>query len=195
MQRQKKSPESVIVTTGGFGYEVFITLNTYYKLPDAGEEISYLIYTHVREDMLQLYGFLDENEKKLFHLLLGVAKIGPRLALNILSGITPVELREAIMRGDQYRISQIPRVGKKTAERMIVELKDKVNKLAASTIEPLASDKGHHREIDDVLAALLVLGYSRKEAEKGVSKALAGFNDRVSVEKLLKESLRMLTKV
>jgi Holliday junction DNA helicase RuvA len=190
----KKTPDRAIVNTGGIGYEVFITLNTFYKLPDAGEDIFFLVYTHVREDTLQLFGFLDENEKRLFHLLLGVAKIGPRLALNILSGITAGELKEAIMRGDQYRINQIPRVGKKTAERIIVELKDKVKDVPVGPVESLIPDVSRGKEIDDVLEALLVLGYSKKEAEKGLSKALAESGDQSTVEKLLKESLRILTK-
>src|SRR4030042_2159839 len=122
----RKAPESVIIENHGIGYEVFISLNTFYKLPGQGEELSLLTYTHVREDCLQLYGFLDDGEKKLFHLLLGVSKIGARLALNILSGITPAELKEAILSGDQFRLSQIPRVGRKTADRIIVELRDRV---------------------------------------------------------------------
>lgn len=190
---QRKTPESVVIGTNGIGYEIFISLNTYYKLPDAGNDVFLITHTHVREDVLQLFGFLDEHEKRLFHMLMGVAKIGPRLALNILSGITPVELKDAIIRGDQYRISQIPRVGKKTAERIIVELRDKMKTVVVQAGDLRHVPDGARKAVDDVMEALLVLGYSRKEAEKGIHQALSKAPEGFTVEILLKESLRMLT--
>lgn len=190
----KKTPESVIIETNGIGYGIFISLNTFYKLPAHGEEISLHTYTHVREDCLQLFGFSNENEKRLFHLLRGVAKIGPRLALNILSGITPIELREAILSGDQFRISQVPRVGKKTAERIILELKDRVMDIPVPLAERVPVDDRFRKEVDDALEALLVLGYSKKVAENALSKILAGSSENLSVEILIRNSLSFISK-
>jgi holliday junction DNA helicase RuvA len=191
-----KTPETVIIEVNGIGFEIFISLNTYYKLPDVGETYGLLTYTHVREDCLQLYGFRDENEKKLFHLLQGVSKIGPKLALNILSGTTPEELRDAVLRADYLRISQIPRVGRKTAERIIVELRDKIKEIPAVAGVSIPVADALRNRVDDAIEALMVLGYARKDAESALGKVLAktgSQDDNLTVESLLKQSLNILT--
>jgi len=123
-----KSPESVVVDVSGVGYEVYIPLSTYYKLPDTEEYISLNTYTHIREDALQLYGFLTQREKEIFQLLISVSGVGPKLARNILSGIPAEDLISAISSGDIARLRSIPGVGGKTAERLVLELKDKMRK-------------------------------------------------------------------
>src|SRR5512139_2168186 len=114
----QKSPDHLIIDVQGVGYQVFVSLNAFYRLPEPGDRVSLLIHTHVREDALQLYGFLDREEKDLFQLLLGISGIGPRLAINILSGTPARELKEALEAGDLVRLTAIPGVGKKTAERL-----------------------------------------------------------------------------
>src|SRR6202162_3046129 len=127
----EKSPDLVVLDVGGFGYLVHIPLSTFYELPESENPASLWIHTHVREDALALYGFLTERERSLFLLLLGVTGIGPRVALPILSGIPPVELIEALRKQDVRRLVAIPGVGKKTAERMVLELAEKSSKFAA----------------------------------------------------------------
>src|SRR5574340_1278175 len=127
-----KSPEQLIVDVQGVGYQVFVSLNSFYRLPEPGGRVELLIHTHVREDALQLYGFADRDEKDLFLLLLGISGIGPRLALNILSGTPAAELQAALEAGDLVRLVAIPGIGKKTAERLIVELRDKVKVLSSA---------------------------------------------------------------
>ena len=124
-----KSPEQLIVDVNGVGYLVSVSLNAFYKLPEAGERVQLLIHTHVREDALQLYGFLDRAEKELFLLLTSVSGIGPRLAMNILSGTPTRDLLDALDASDLARLVAIPGVGKKTAERLVVELRDKIKTL------------------------------------------------------------------
>jgi Holliday junction DNA helicase RuvA len=124
-----KSPEHIIVDVQGVGYQVFVSLNSFYRLPEPGNRVDLLIHTHVREDALQLYGFMDRQEKDLFQLLIGISGIGPRLGLNILSGMRADELQEALEAGDLARLVAIPGVGKKTAERLVLELRDKVKLL------------------------------------------------------------------
>ena len=133
-----KNPGEVILDVGGVGYQVFIPLSTFYELPERGESLSLQIYTAVRENAIELYGFLTLQEKELFKLLLNVSKIGPKLAQNILSGISSEDLKTAIISGDILKLNAIPGIGKKTAERMILELKDKVPKAQATGQEAVA---------------------------------------------------------
>ena len=126
----QKIPGEIIVDVGGVGYQIFIPLNVFYQLPEINAPVSLQIHTHVREDALQLFGFRDFPEKQIFLLLIGVSGIGPKLAINILSGIPAEELARALREGDQPRLIAIPGVGRKLAERMIVELKDKLATLA-----------------------------------------------------------------
>jgi holliday junction DNA helicase RuvA len=184
-----KMPGEVIVDVGGIGYQVFIPLNVYYGLPEVGAPVALCIYTHLREDSLQLFGFHDPEEKRVFMLLNGVAGIGPKLAVNILSGIPADELARALKDGDQVRLVGVPGVGKKLAERMIVELKDKFMSM------PSEGDLNKSTERDsqlmqDAVSALVNLGYRKGEAENNVRAVLK--EGDASLEKVLKETLRRL---
>jgi holliday junction DNA helicase RuvA len=167
----EKHPNQAIVETGGVGYDVTIPVSTFTHLPDAGSEVRLRIYTHVREDALALYGFLTQDEKALFEKLIGVSGIGPTLAVKILSGLAAPDLIAAIRRGEADRLVRIPGVGKKTADRMVLELRDK---LPAPTGEEPETPAGTLTPIDqDVLSALLNLGCARPQAEAAVRKAKA----------------------
>jgi Holliday junction DNA helicase RuvA len=186
----QKIPGEIIVDVGGVGYQVLIPLNVFYQLPEIGGAINLQIHTHVREDALQLFGFNDFAEKQIFLLLIGVSGIGPKLAINILSGIPAEELARALREGDQVRLVAIPGVGRKLAERMIVELKDKLAALAPAGAES-AKPEGASQLMLDAVSALVNLGYKRAEAEKMVREVLKK-GDR-SLENVLKESLRLLS--
>ena len=186
----QKIPGEVVIDVAGVGYQIFIPLNVFYRLPEIGAPLSLQIYTHVREDALQLFGFQDLGDKQLFLLLLGVSGIGPKLAVNILSGIATDELSRALKEGDQVRLMAIPGVGRKLAERMIVELKDKFATLAPTGPES-AKIEGGSQLLSDAVSALVNLGYKRPEAEKIVREVL-GKGER-SLEKVLKESLRRVS--
>jgi Holliday junction DNA helicase RuvA len=185
----QKLPGEVIVDVAGVGYQVFIPFNVFYQLPEIGADISLQIHTHLREDALQLFGFRDLGEKQVFLLLTGVTGIGPRLALNILSGIPADELARALKEGDQVRLLSIPGVGKKLAERMIVELKDKFAALAPIAIGATKHDDSNQL-LQDAVSALINLGYKKPEAEKTVREVLRN-GDR-SLESVLKETLRRI---
>jgi Holliday junction DNA helicase RuvA len=159
-----KAPDQVVLDVGGVGYLVHIPLSTFYELPDAENPASLWVHTHVREDALALYGFLTERERALFLMLLGVTGIGPRVALTVLSGIPPAELVEALRGQDVRRLVAVPGVGKKTAERMVLELAEKVERMAPETAPPLPAAVASQ----DVISALVNLGYRRPEAERTV---------------------------
>jgi Holliday junction DNA helicase RuvA len=186
----QKIPGEVVIDVAGVGYQVFIPLNVFYRLPEIGAPLSLQIYTHVREDALQLFGFQDIGDKQLFLLLLGVSGIGPKLAVNILSGIATDELSRALKEGDQVRLMAIPGVGRKLAERMIVELKDKFATLAPTGPES-AKIEGGSQLLSDAVSALVNLGYKRPEAEKIVRDVLR--KGERSLENVLKESLRRVS--
>lgn len=186
----QKIPGEVVVDVAGVGYQIFIPLNVFYRLPEIGAPLSLQIYTHVREDALQLFGFQDVGDKQLFLLLLGVSGIGPKLAVNILSGIATDELSRALKEGDQVRLMAIPGVGRKLAERMIVELKDKFATLAPIGPES-AKTEGGSQLLLDAVSALVNLGYKRPEAEKIVREVLR--KGERSLENVLKESLRRVS--
>jgi holliday junction DNA helicase RuvA len=167
----EKHPNQAIVETGGVGYDVMIPVSTFTQLPEAGAEVRLRIHTHVREDALSLYGFITQDEKALFEKLIGVSGIGPKLAVTILSGLAAADLIQSIRRGEVERLVRIPGIGKKTAERMVLELRDKLP--AATGDEPAAPET--LSSIDqDVLSALLNLGCGRPQAEAAVRKAKAG---------------------
>jgi Holliday junction DNA helicase RuvA len=188
-----KNPQSLVVDINGVGYQIFIPLSTFYQLPDEMEKVSLHTYTHVREDTLQLFGFQTEMEKEVFLLLISVSGIGPKVALNILSGMGFEELLSAIVRADSERISSIPGVGKKTSQRITLELKEKASKLVGG-IEVALEQKVEirNKEIyEDALSALINLGYPSKAAKRAIDIAL-GKDQEMNIEALLKEALRNL---
>ena len=184
-----KGTQEAVIDVAGVGYRVAIPLSTFYRLGDAGSEAALLIHTHVREDTLALYGFLTEEEQLLFERLLSVSGVGPKVALGILSGIEAPDLVEALRGSDVARLTRIPGVGKKTAERLVLELKDKMPARSAPPAEA-ASPGASSRE--DLLSALVHLGYSRPEAERGVDKALRE-GSAARFEDLLRRSLQVLS--
>jgi Holliday junction DNA helicase RuvA len=187
----RKEPQEVVVDVGGVGYRVVIPLSTFYRLGDNGADVTLLTYTHVREDALALYGFLTAGEQTLFEKLIGVAGVGPKLAVNILSGIEAPDLVLALRSSDLARLTRIPGVGRKTAERLVLELKDKMPAVAAApeAAAPAAVADGPK---DDLLSALVHLGYSRPEAERGVERALRE-DGGGRFEDLLRRTLRILS--
>lgn len=176
-----KQPYNIIIEVGGVGYSINVPLNTLSALPEEGKDIFIYVYTHVRQDTLQLYGFLSNDEKKIFVALLGISGIGPKMALNILSGIPYDKLLHAIEKEDIALLCKIPGLGKKTAHRLILELKEKI----PSTVETF------NKLFEDTLSALINLGYKKSVAKESLEKAYKkGFDN---IEDLLKESLKYLT--
>ncbi len=184
-----KSPEHLIVDVQGVGYQVFVSLNSFYRLPEPGDTVRLQIHTHVREDALQLYGFLDRAEKDLFLLLLGVSGIGPRLALNILSGTPSAELENALEAGDVVRLLAIPGVGKKTAERLVVELRDKIKLVKGAR----GADDGMRATGTEAeaVSALVNLGYRRNEAERAVKAVCAA--GATDIEAIIRNALKRVS--
>ena len=192
-----KLPSSVIIDVGGVGYEVNIPLSTFYELGDLGSEAKLHIQTHVREDALLLYGFRTSREKDMFLRLTSVSGVGPKLALTALSGMPADELIHAIRNNDLVRLTGIPGVGRKTAERLIIELRDKMAAL-------ILADAGTDREVaspvqtaedalkDDIISALVNLGWQKNVAEKAVLATLKEETGNDSFEYLLKQSLKRL---
>jgi Holliday junction DNA helicase RuvA len=195
-----KHATSVILDVAGVGYEVTIPLSTFYELEDAGSKVQLRIYTHVREDALQLYGFKSVRERELFLRLISVSGIGPKLGITLLSGMSADEIIASIRTNNLARLTLVPGIGRKTAERLVIELRDKVASLSSPELEeelgpesgaPTASSEDSMRS--DALSALLNLGYQRSSAEKAVTAAI---NDggELSVESILRNSLRKLAK-
>jgi Holliday junction DNA helicase RuvA len=191
-----KEPTQVIIDVGGVGYELTIPVSTYYELGECGVEVTLRVHTHVREDALQLFGFLTETEKRVFLLLTSVSGIGPKLAITILSGMGTEELVRALHAGDHARLVGIPGIGRKTAERMVVELKEKVAGLAMSlavapSTAPGAVAGGNLG--DDLVSALTNLGYPTAVAEKAVAAAQRELPDG-GFSRILRLALRQLAK-
>ncbi len=188
-----KTTQSVIIEAGGVGYEVYVPLSTYYKIPKEKEKLSLHIYTHVREDALILFGFKTRLEKEVFILLTSVSGIGPKLSVNILSGIGPFDLLKAISSGDSLKLQTIPGVGRKMADRIALELKDRALKvLSQEDREAPPQIEGKERLIvDDALSALLNLGYTQKSAKEAIDKARSVTTD-VTLEVLIREALKVL---
>jgi len=186
----EKRPNQVILDVGGVGYLVAVPLSTFAALGELHAEVTLLIHTHVREDALSLYGFLSAREKHLFELLLGASGVGPTLALKILSGMNVEELVPAIRGGDLARLTRIPGVGRKTAERMVVELKDKLEAVAVEAEKPAAASPAGVEA--DVKSALVNLGYDERTAEAAVAEArrLTGSS---GFEQLLRVTLSALS--
>jgi holliday junction DNA helicase RuvA len=189
----EKHPNRLVVDVGGVGYDVSVPLSTFYGLGEPGSTIALRIHMHVREDALALFGFATVLEQDLFERLIGVSGIGPKVALAVLSGIEPVELVRAIERGDIGRLTAIPGIGKKTAERIVLELKDRLPRpqVAAAAAGDATSTAPLMR--DDLLSALMNLGYHRPLAERAVDQAVKVAPD-ASFESTLKQALRELAK-
>jgi holliday junction DNA helicase RuvA len=183
-----KSPNHAVVEAGGVGYDVTISIPTFSDLPNAGVEVALHVHTHVREDALALFGFLRAEEKKLFEKLISVSGIGPKLAITILSGMSAEFMVAAIRGNDLAQLTKIPGIGKKTAERMVLELRDKLD---AFTAAPAAAHASPVEE--DVMSALVNLGYQRPAAEKAVSKAAENSSAK-AFDALFREALALLRK-
>ena len=195
-----KQATSVIVDVSGVGYEVNIPLSTFYDLDDLGSTVQLRIYTHVREDAIQLYGFKTARERELFLKVISVTGIGPKLGITLLSGMSADEMIASIRTNNLARLTLIPGVGRKTAERLIMELREKVAELSSAQLE---EELGAKSEADaptedtvraDALSALLNLGYQRSAAEKAVDAAVGEGGD-VTVESILRRSLKKLARV
>jgi len=196
-----KEPNQVIVDVGGVGYDVTIPLSTFYDLDDQESGVKLLIYTHVKEDALQLYGFKTANERKLFVHFISVSGVGPKLGIALLSHMKTEELIESIKSNNLARLTQIPGVGRKTAERLVVDLRDKMIQLSQSQVAEETGTKPESIYVSsedtvraDALSALHNLGYQRSGAEKAIDGALGDGGD-VTVESILRRSLKILARV
>lgn len=188
-----KTPSSVIIDAGGIGYEVVVPLSTFCSLPEKNQRVSLNIYTHVREDALALFGFGTELEKEIFLMLTSVSGIGPKLSVNILSGIGPQDLLEAMASGNTGRLRAIPGVGKKTAERIALELKDRASRAIGyqEISQGPVPDTEEKRLMDDAFSALLNLGYSAKAVKMALEKARPGIEE-MTLEGLIRKALNIL---
>lgn len=196
-----KQATSVILDVAGVGYEVTIPLSTFYELADAGSNVQLRIYTHVREDALQLYGFKTARERELFARLISVSGVGPKLAITLLSGMSADEMIASIRTNNLVRLTLIPGIGRKTAERLVIELRDKVASLSSAELEEsLGAQPGMPPSMSedairsDALSALLNLGYQRGPAEKAIGAAM-NEGENVTVESILRSTLRKLARV
>lgn len=178
-----KSPAFIIVEVGGVGYEINIPLSSFDLLPPEGKEIKINTYLHWRENGLTLYGFVTQEERDFFGLLISISKIGPKSALRIVSRISPSEFKRAIKKGDLATLTHVPGIGGKTAQRLILELKERVEE--EEIVEP-----GKETITKDTLSALISLGYTRKEAERAVKEALRSTEEGVDLAGLIREALR-----
>jgi Holliday junction DNA helicase RuvA len=188
----EKHPNQAIVETGGVGYDVTIPVSTFTHLPDVGAQVRLRIHTHVREDALALYGFLTQDEKALFEKLIGVGGIGPTLAVKILSGLAAPDLINYIRRGEVDRLVRIPGIGKKTAERLVLELRDKLPAVTGGVPDAAPAADSLSPVDQDVLSALLNLGCARPQAETAVRKAKAGGGGMMEFEPLFRKALELV---
>ena len=185
----RKTPQDLIIDAGGVGYRVLVPISTFCRLPDPGEETQLYIHTHVREDLFVLYGFGTPIEQELFEKLISVSGVGPKVALAVLSGIETDDLLLAIRDNDVARLTRVPGIGKKTAERLILELKDKLKYITAAS--PMSAPPVAKR--DDLLSALGNLGYSENEAERAAVEALR-VNPEAPLGDLLRDALRAISR-
>ncbi|MGA3083218.1 MAG: Holliday junction branch migration protein RuvA [Thermodesulfobacteriota bacterium] len=189
-----KSPEGIIVLAQGIGYQVAVPLSSFYDLPSVEQAVQLHIYTHVRQDTFQLFGFMTPKEKEIFLLLIGVSGIGPKVALNILSGISVQEFCQALLTEDSARIQRIPGVGKKTAERIVLELKDKIKKMSSGPLPSLVRGVEEGIPFEDAVSALVNLGYPRAVAEKTLDRIKNETDGPISLEDLLRKALKSLSR-
>ncbi len=188
-----KSPVSLVVDVNGVGYQVFTSLSTFYALPEPGQAVFLKIHTHVREDAFKLFGFITDEEQMIFQKLISISKVGPKLALSILSGMPPVDLMKAIMENDVAKISTIPGVGKKTAERLTLELKDKLADITVEFSPGAGGQTPIGGVLDDAVSALVNLGYKKQQAERALKSIWEKNGKNASLEDLIKESLNVLS--
>lgn len=189
-----KGISHLVVETQGVGYRVFIPLTTFYELPEAGQTITLHIHTSVKEDAIHLFGFYTREERELFQMMISVSGIGPKVAMNILSGISSAELLEAISGGHLAKLITIPGIGRKMAERLILELKDKaIKKMAADRIPATDAKRKLSESIrEDVLSALVNLGYKANAARDAVDKVARDTQEESAMDQLLKKALKIL---
>jgi Holliday junction DNA helicase RuvA len=188
---QRKALDHVVVDVGGVGYQALVSMQTLAELPEVGQKVALLCYTHVREDVLQLFGFLSDKERQAFTLLISVSGVGPKLALTVLSGLPVDQLVVAITASDIKRLQGVPGVGKKTAERLVVELKDKLTRIGLAP--QVAATKAAKNVVPapEVVEALANLGYRRAQAERAVKEAVKRQPD-AAIEKLLRTALAVI---
>ncbi len=184
-----KEPNLVIVDINGIGYEVFVPLSTYQKLPAVGGQVKLHTYHHVREDAMQLYGFVSSEEKEVFELVLSISGVGTKVALSILSFISVNEFRRAIAQGDMKTLTKIPGIGKKSAERMVLELKDKIGDIQ---IDERMLRLLEAESTNDAVSALLTLGASQSAAEYAVYRAERLLGEEAKIEDLIAQALKLL---
>ena len=187
-----KSPVAIIIDVNGVGYQVFVPLSTFYALPELESKISLGIHTHMREEALKLFGFYTIDEKKIFEKLITINKVGPKLALTILSGMPPADILSTIDSNDIVKLSTIPGIGRKTAERLILEMRDKLDGLSLDFVAKKSPgpEKGL---FDDALSALVNLGYKKSQAEQTLKKVYAEKVGDTSIESLIKDCLNLLS--
>ncbi|MFN3562212.1 MAG: Holliday junction branch migration protein RuvA [Chloroherpetonaceae bacterium] len=185
----EKSPVEVVVDVGGVGYAVSITTSTHQQLPALGEKVKLFTYLHLREDAVSLYGFATEEERQVYKLLLSVSGVGPKMAQTILSGMNAGELREAIIANNVRALTNLSGVGKKTAERIMVDLRDKITKLDLKSSIAIPAQSNAQQARSDAYSALLALGYSKAVAEKALRAAIAE-SPNAKVDELIKLALR-----
>jgi len=185
----QKKPGEVVVDTGGVGYSLLIPLSTYFKLGEAGDSVELQVYTHLTDESLQLFGFLTPEEKNIFLKLITISGIGPKMAINILSGIEPKELEEAVRDTNVTRLSMIPGIGKKTALRVIMELADKIEK------KEKVLSRRESKEREDLVSALVNLGFRRKESEQVVDLTISSLGPQAGFDLLLRECLKRMSKI
>jgi Holliday junction DNA helicase RuvA len=186
-------PTRIVVGVNGIGYELDVSLNTFDHLPKKGGKVTILTHLYVTEDRMVLYGFVTEEERKLFKILIGISGIGPKLAMSILSGISPRNFRAAISRSSVSMLAAVHGIGKKKAERLIVELKDKIGALGA--LEPRAGERevsAEDRAINDAALALISLGYTQSDAQKAVRAVLQRVGKVEDAERLIREALKVV---
>lgn len=185
----QKFPHQITLDVGGVGYCVLIPLSTYFKLGEVNEPAELFIHTHLTDNSLSLYGFSTNEERDIFIKLISISGIGPKISLNILSGIETSDLEEAIKRNDVTRLTLIPGIGKKTALRIVLELQEKMEKKEKLLATPASQEK------EDIISALMNLGFRRKEVERVVDETIKTYNIEAGLEKLLRESLRKLSRI
>jgi len=193
-----KTPQYIIIDVQGVGYRVSTSLSSFCQLPELNEQVVLRIHTHVRDDAIQLFGFLTQEDYEVFILLLGVSGIGPRLALTILSGLSVQEIKVSIENGDTNRLSSVPGVGKKTAGRLVLELKEKFRGIVSLNEMPaslMVSSDPQERVKNDALAGLVYLGYAKAQGRNVIDQIWGGSQSPPTVEQLIRDSLRLLSHV